>query len=297
MTSSKLKFDSRPDLQGGRLVLSFTGWMDGGDVSSGTVQGLVDELLAVQVAEIDSEGFYIFNFPGDMQSSALFRPHIKIEEGIVKRFEIPSNLFFASESHKLAFFLGKEPNLRWREFGQYIFDFAEELGLSSIVFVGSFAGSVPHTREPRLHVSVSMPHLRDKLQKLGLRPTNYEGPGSFMTYLTTQATQRGLEMANIAAEIPAYVNGTNPSSIEAVTRRLAAILELEVDLSRLRSESNQWESRVSEIVEDDSDLKQQVRELEEQYDDELIGSGQQGTDGGLGLFDIDNTANTDPDKD
>ena len=82
-----------------------------------------------------------------------------------------------------------------------------------------------------------------------------------------------------------------------MTRRLAAILELEVDLSRLRSESNQWESRVSEIVEDDSDLKQQVRELEEQYDNDLIASGQHDADGGLGLFDIDNAANTDPDKD
>ena len=40
----RIKIDSRPDLSDGRLVLAFTGWMDGGEVSTGTVQGLVDEL-------------------------------------------------------------------------------------------------------------------------------------------------------------------------------------------------------------------------------------------------------------
>ena len=91
-----------------------------------------------------------------------------------------------------------------------------------------------------------------------------------MSYLTTQASQRGLEMANIVAEIPAYLNGTNPLSIEAVTRRLAAILGIHVDLSKLRSTSDEWEIRVSEAVEKDSDLAQQIRELEKQYDDDLI---------------------------
>lgn len=270
MKLENLRIHARPDLSEGRMVLAFTGWMDGGDVSTGTVRRFIDELGADPVAEIESEGFYIYNFPGAMEVTALFRPHIRIEEGLVKSFEVPRNLFYANEQKKLAFFVGKEPNLNWREFGQYIFEVAAEFGICSLLFVGSFAGTVPHTREPRLHVSVSDAHLKAGLQQYGLRPTNYEGPGSFMSYLTTQASQRGLEMANIVAEIPAYLNGTNPLSIEAVTRRLAAILGIHVDLSKLRSTSDEWEIRVSEAVEKDSDLAQQIRELEKQYDDDLI---------------------------
>ena len=270
MTSKKLRFDLRPQLQGGRLILAFTGWMDGGDVSTGTVNRLVEEFGADSVAEIESEGFYIYNFPGDMELNALFRPHIKIEEGVVRKFEIPKNLFYANEDKKLAFFVGKEPNLNWREFGTCVFDFASALGISSIFFVGSFAGTVPHTREPRLYVSVSNPRLKADLEQYGLRPTSYEGPGSFMSYLTTRAAERGLDMANIVAEIPAYLKGTNPTGIEAVTRRLAAVLKLEVDLSVLRSTSSDWESRVSKVLEDDEEMSEQIRDLEKQYDDDLI---------------------------
>jgi len=43
------------------LVLSFTGWMDGGNVSTGTVERLVDLLSARQIAEIDPEPFYIYD--------------------------------------------------------------------------------------------------------------------------------------------------------------------------------------------------------------------------------------------
>ena len=165
MISDKLTINSRPDLKGGRMLLAFTGWMDGGDVSTGTVQGLVDEFSAEPVAEIQSDGFYICSFPGSMELTALFRPHIQIEDGIVKKFETSRNRFYANEQRKIAFFVGKEPNLNWREFGQCVFDFASEMEISSIYFVGSFAGSVPHTREPRLHVSVSNPRLREKLKR------------------------------------------------------------------------------------------------------------------------------------
>ena len=74
MASEKLKINSRPNLKGGRLLLAFSGWMDGGDVSTGTVNRLVEDLNAVPVAEIDPEQFYIYNFPGDMETVALFRP-------------------------------------------------------------------------------------------------------------------------------------------------------------------------------------------------------------------------------
>ena len=280
----KLQIHTPIDLKNGRLVLAFSGWMDGGDVSTGTVKRLTEALDTIPVAEIEPEGFYIYNFPADMEVSARFRPHIKIEDGIVRRFEIPRCQFYCNREHQLAFFIGKEPNLKWAEFAQCIFDFVSECSISSILFVGSFAGSVPHTREPRLHVSASEPRLRDRLKKYGLRPTNYEGPGSFMTYLTTQATIRGLEMANIAAEIPSYVQGPNPSSIEAVTRRLAAILKLEVDLSRYRSASNDWESHVTKAIEEDEDLLEQVRKLEKLYDDELLKTGEIDLPDDLDLF-------------
>ena len=48
------------------------------------------------------------------------------------------------------------------------------------------------------------PELLPLLKQHGLKPTEYEGPGSFATYLLRHAPTRGVEMLSIAAEIPAY---------------------------------------------------------------------------------------------
>ena len=72
------------------------------------------------------------------------------------------------------------------------------------------------------------------------------------------------------AEIPGYLQGTNPSSIAAVTRRLAKILQLRLDLDSLRTASTEWELQVSGAVDQDEDLAATVRKLEEEYDDELL---------------------------
>ena len=45
---------------------------------------------------------------------------------------------------------------------------------------------------------------------------------------------------------------------------------MEVDLSELRSASSDWESRVSKVLGDDEEMSEQIRDLEQQYDDDLI---------------------------
>jgi proteasome assembly chaperone (PAC2) family protein len=260
----------RPALDQAMLVLALNGWMDGGDVSTGTVRRLVDLLEATPVADIDPEPFCIYNFPGPMEIAALFRPHIKIEDGLVAGLDMPANTFYSHEPANLLLFVGREPHLRWRAFGDAILELVRQLQVARILFVGSFGGPVPHTREPRLYVTCSDAKLLPEMQQYGLRRTVYEGPGSFATYLLTRAPAAGVEMTSLVAEIPGYLQGRNPMSIEAVTRRLAKILRLPLDLGALRAESTEWELQVTKAVGKDKDLAKTVRKLEEAYDDELL---------------------------
>ena len=101
MTPEKLKIYERPNLHKPRLLIGFSGWMDGGDVSTGTVQGLVEKLDAEKLGEIDPNGFYIYSFPGSMEITALFRPHAKIIDGEIKSYTTPSNAFYYSEQDNL----------------------------------------------------------------------------------------------------------------------------------------------------------------------------------------------------
>lgn len=265
-----LRIERVPQIETATLVLAFTGWMDGGDVSTGTVNRLIDLLGAEPFAEIDPEPFYIYNFPGSMEIASLFRPNIEIEDGLIKTVEMPTNTFYCHESADLVLFVGKEPNLHWRAFGNCIFRLARDVDVQRILFVGSFGGSVPHTREPRLYVTCSNEDLLTELEQYGARRSGYEGPGSFTSYLMTKAPDAKLEMASLVAEIPGYLQGTNPLSIEAVTRRLAKILKLPLDLDSLRSASTQWELEVTSAIERNDELAEKVRELEEQYDNELL---------------------------
>ena len=259
-----------PTLTDATMLLAFSGWMDGGDVSTGTVERFADELDAEEIGFIAPEEFYIYNFPGSMEVAALFRPTVQIRKGTIRDIDAPANDIYAAPAQNLVLFLGKEPNLKWATFGECIFKAAETLNVKRIIFVGSFAGSVPHTREPRLYATVSKKPILKTLRKYGVRPTDYEGPGSFVTYLMSQADRRGVEMISLAAEIPAYIQGTNPLSIEAVTRRIAAILDLPTDLAQLRNASDEWESQVTNAVESDEDLAEKIKKLEAEYDDDLL---------------------------
>jgi len=268
-----LRFTDEIDVSGPTtMLIALSGWMDGGEVSTGTIIRIVDQLNAEPFAEIDPDPFYIFNFPGSMEISAMFRPHITIDTGQLTGMDLPSNVFYASEDRKLVMFVGAEPNLRWPSFGQCVLAVARRCEVKRILFVGSYAGAVPHTREPRLFCTASDDALRNALSQYDVRTTDYEGPGSFTTYLLSRAEEHGIAMASLVAEIPAYIQGRNPVSIESVTRRLATILDLPTDLAELRSASTEWEAKVSEAVEENDELADKIRELEEAYDQDLVDS-------------------------
>jgi proteasome assembly chaperone (PAC2) family protein len=270
MASDKLHIDEIPNLSGPRMLLGFSGWMDGGEVSTGTVKYLVDKLDARKFAEIEPESFYIYNFPGSMEMTALFRPHTKITDGLIRTFEVPTNEFFYHEQSNLILFDGKEPNLQWSDFMDCVFSLCSQLDVRMIYFIGSVAGLVPHTREPRLLCSISDPTLKEAFQHYGVRFTNYEGPASFITCMTANAAKHGLSMVSLVATIPAYVQGNNPKCIEAVTRRLAGILGLHVELDDLRHISDEFERRLSDAVQEQPELAGNIGKLEEDYDNEIF---------------------------
>ena len=72
--------------------------------------------------------------------------------------------------------------------------------------------------------------------------------------------------------VPAYVQGENPKCIEAVTRRLAGILGLHVELDDLRQVSDEFEKKLSDVVGRQEELAGTISKLEEDYDNEIFDS-------------------------
>jgi proteasome assembly chaperone (PAC2) family protein len=270
MNTDKLKIERNPQFSSPRLILGFSGWMDGGDVSTGTIKVLREKLNAEQFAHIEPTGFYIYNFPGTMEISSLFRPHTKMKDGLVLKYDPPANTFYGSTEHNLILFSGKEPNLNWELYADCIFGLCEKFGVRRIFFVGSVAGLTPHTREPRMTFSMSDEKLKTLLPKQGVRFSNYQGPAAMTSYLLSRATAQGVEMLSMVAEIPAYVQGYNPRCIEAAVRVLSHILDLRINLDDLREMGDDFEKRLTELITDQPDLAKKITELEADYDNQVF---------------------------
>ncbi len=265
-----LKIYKEPKLENTRMVLSFSGWMDGGSVSTGTVEYLKKKLRAEKFAEIEAQDFYIFNLPGTMQQVAQFRPYCRIKDGLVVDFQYPKNEFFYSEKNNLILFSGKEPNLKWEEYVNSIFELGEKFDLKEIYFMGSVAGAIPHTREVRVSCSVAYEEQKKELEGYDVVFSNYEGPASITTLITKSAKERGIRVTNFVAEIPVYVQTQNPKGIKAVTKRLVKLLNIDIDLTDLSQMSDEFEKSINELVEQQPKLAEQIRKLEENYDKEFF---------------------------
>jgi proteasome assembly chaperone (PAC2) family protein len=270
MSSDKLRMYESPTFRNPRLLLGLSGWMDGGDVSTGTVKVLTERLNARRFAEIEPQDFYIYNFPGAMEVAALFRPHCRIHEGLIRTFDFPENAFYSVEEGDLILFTGKEPNMAWQDYADCIFTLCRQFGVEMIYFIGSVAGLVPHTRDPQFFCSVSDAKLKPRFDEYGARFSDYEGPASIVTYLTTRAKECGIGMVSLVATVPAYVQGNNPKCIEAVTRRVAGMLGVHVELDDLRAVADEFERKLSEVVQEQPELAENVVKLEENYDNEVF---------------------------
>jgi len=72
------------------------------------------------------------------------------------------------------------------------------------------------------------------------------------------------------ATVPAYVQGNNPKCIDAVVRRLAGILQLELHLDDLRTAADDFERKLTEVVDEEPELAESVVKLEQDYDNDIF---------------------------
>ncbi len=268
--SGNLRLYDKPTFDKPRLVLGFSGWMDGGEVSTAPIRWLISQTQAKEFAEIEPSGFYLYSFPGVIELSGLVRPSVKIKDGLIQSLDFPSNLFFADMGNDVIYFLGREPQLHWESFANCIFSLCEEFSVEVIYFIGSVSSLVPHTREPRLLCTASNETLRNQFAHYGVKFADYEGPGGIATYLTAACGQLGLDMVTLVATIPAYIQGNNPKCIESMARRLAGMLNLNVPLEDLRELTDRFEKKVCELVEQQPDLANNILKLEEDYDNDIF---------------------------
>jgi predicted ATP-grasp superfamily ATP-dependent carboligase len=257
-----LIWDTRPDgLRAPAMVCAFKGWNDAGDAASTAVSFIASTLSARRFAHLDSEEFY------DFQAN---RPCISLDQGDRREITWPSVEIFEAPAPRaprdLVLVQGFEPSMRWRTFTAAIVDLAEALGVQLVVTLGALLGDVPHTRPVAMTGHASDGAL---LERLGIRPSSYEGPTGIVGVLHAACAQTGLPSASLWAAVPHYVAAaSNPKAALALLRRVERLIGVSVDVSELESAAADYERQVGLAVQSDPDIQAFVERLEQAADSE-----------------------------
>ena len=252
------------------MVCGISGWVDGGEAATGSIQYLVRKLEAKGFAEIPTNRFHIFQVPGQLS----LRPHIKIEDGILKEHRFPQNQFFywvnPNADNDLILFLGTEPNLNWEEYADAILSVAEELAVIRIYLLGGVLDKTPHTREPGVSCACSSDQLKEEMRKYSVQFSNYEGPGSFSTTLLRICQDRQGQMVSLTTRATYYpefdiIIPHNPKAIRAVVSRLNHLLRLNLDISDLDKQAEEFEVKLSFMASQNPAFRTYVEELEKDF--------------------------------
>src|SRR5919198_302613 len=252
-----LLWESRPhNLRAPALVCAFTGWNDAGDAASAALRFVGASLGATRFAQIDPEEFF------DFQAT---RPQIRLVEGRTRELSWPSIEIYEARvprAHRdLVLLQGPEPSFRWRSFCASIVELAEALGVQMVVTLGALLADVPHTRPVPINGLSSDEGL---VERLDLRPTNYEGPTGIVGVLQAACQDAGMPTASLWASVPHYVAAApNPKAALALVRKLEALLGVAVDASELETASMEYERQVSLAVQSDPDVQAFVERLEQ----------------------------------
>ncbi len=256
-----------PELRNPVLIAAFAGWNDASEAATFAVRYLIQQWRARKLAEIDPEEFFVFTDS---------RPHVRVAGRFQRRVEWPANEFFfhtdADGERDYVLLLGTEPQLKWRTFTNTLLSFCRQQGIRTIVTLGGLVADVPHTLPVRLSGVGSPAWLARKMRRLGITPTQYEGPTGIVGVLNAASVRRRMVAASIWAPSPEYLSASpNPKVALALLSALRGLFDLPVELDGLESLEAQFDRQVAELMAGDEELQEYVRQLEEQVQAEEAG--------------------------
>ena len=159
---------------------------------------------------------------------------------------------------------GIEPNMRWRSFTDELVQGLTELGVESVILLGALLADAPHTRPVPVSVGAADP----KLSATVTAPfSDYKGPTGILGVVQYALVGAGIPAVSLWASVPHYVaQPPNPKATLALLRGVEDILDAPLPLADLAEEARAWERGVDELAQQDSEVADYVRTLEEAKD-------------------------------
>ena len=241
-------------------IAAFEGWNDAAEAASGVVNHLGIAWESTPIAAIDPDDFYDFQ---------VNRPVIDVIGGKTERLVWPTtrlSLARAADtglSRDIVLVHGVEPNMRWRGFTDELIGGLSELGVELVILTGALLADSPHTRPVPVQVSGESKLVRS----VSSEATEYKGSSGIVGVLQYLCGQAGIPTISLWASVPHYVaQSPSPKVTLALLRSVEDVLDVSLPQADLPEEARAWERGVDELAQQDSDVAEYVRTLEEAKD-------------------------------
>jgi predicted ATP-grasp superfamily ATP-dependent carboligase len=241
------------------IIAAFEGWNDAGEAASGVINHLSLAWQATEVGAIDPEDYYDFQ---------VTRPVTEVAEGRTERLVWPTTRLLAAKQEAtdrdLLLLRGIEPNMRWRGFCSELVTVFSTLEIQLVVLLGALLADSPHTRPVPVATAASDPALAADLRA---DPVDYKGPTGIVGVLQHACADAGIPAVSLWASVPHYVaQPPSPKATLALIRGVEDVLDVSLPLADLPQEARAWERGVDELAEQDTEVADYVRTLEEAKD-------------------------------
>lgn len=248
------------------MVIAFSGWNDAGEAATGAASHLLaswvesdTDVVPELIADVDVEEFYDFQ---------VNRPTVYINDSSIRSLTWPGTQVFGLRTpeldHDFVVVRGVEPSMRWKTFAGDLLDLADDLEIDLVITLGSMLADTPHTRPITVSGSGAHPEIA---RRLGVEISKYEGPTGILGVIQDACVRRNIDAISLWAAIPHYApNSPSPKATLALINALEDFLEISLPQGELLNESREWESEVSEMAKEDTDVAEYVKALEESKD-------------------------------
>jgi proteasome assembly chaperone (PAC2) family protein len=254
-----IEIEDAPDLVDPIVIAAFEGWNDAADAASSVVDHLMRVWDARLVGAVDPEDFYDFQ---------VNRPHVGIDGSGMRKITWPTTRIAVASPPDLdrdvILVRGIEPNMRWRQFCAELLAACDELDAQLVVTLGALLSDTPHTRPIPVTGTSTEPELIDRLK---LEQSTYEGPTGIVGVFQDACVRLDMPAVSYWAAVPHYVaQPPCPKATVALLGQLEDLLECSIPLGELPEDARAWERGVDELAQEDEDVADYVRSLEESRD-------------------------------
>lgn len=241
------------------LLAAFEGWNDAGNAASQAIDILAEEWDADVVHQVDPEDYHDFQ---------VNRPQVATGPDGERELTWPGTTVAVATApvsgRRVVLVRGIEPSMRWRTYCAELLEQAHSLDVGTVVCVGALLADVPHTRPIPVQATSDDPRVR---ALLAVERSDYEGPVGIVGVLAHAAHAAGLHSMSVWAAVPHYVSQPpSPKATLALLRALEEVLGEPTPLRDLAEEARAWQDGVDELAQEDPEVAEYVRQLEEAKD-------------------------------